>query len=103
MGFPTRLSQLCLPAKTYFILSAIGILLMVVQNLNNGDGMYTLGTFSRRIPSKILLFSLKVGYVLFWTWVLNLICRDGHSSVSWLLVLLPFVLGFVMMGAIMLA
>jgi hypothetical protein len=40
--------------------------------------------------------------VLFWTYILNLICKDGHVGLSWLLVLLPWILLFVMMGILML-
>jgi hypothetical protein len=42
----------------------------------------------------LLLFVVKLIYILFWTWILNLICKDGHSGISWLLVLVPFVLMF---------
>jgi hypothetical protein len=31
-----------------------------------------------------------------------LICKDGHSTISWLLVLLPFIFAFIILGAIML-
>jgi hypothetical protein len=41
-------------------------------------------------------------YIFFWTWVLNLICKDGHTTISWLLVLFPFILLFVMMGLLLL-
>jgi hypothetical protein len=33
-------------------------------------------------------------YVVFWTWVLNLICKAGYKWLSWVLVLAPFVLIF---------
>jgi hypothetical protein len=48
-----------------------------------------------------LVFIIKLIYILFWTWVLNLICKDGHTNISWLLVLLPFILLFVMIGLLM--
>jgi uncharacterized membrane protein len=35
--------------------------------------------------------------ILFWTWVLNLMCKDGHSEVAWFLVLLPFVIFFMIL------
>jgi hypothetical protein len=46
----------------------------------------------------IAAFIVKLIYILFWSWVLNLICKDGHTGISWLLVLFPFILLFVMMG-----
>jgi len=41
---------------------------------------------------------MKVLYILFWTWVLNLMCKGGYKNVAWFLVLLPFVLFFVVLG-----
>ena len=38
--------------------------------------------------------------ILFWTWVLNIICKAGYKWVSWLLVLLPFILIFFMMWVV---
>jgi len=33
-------------------------------------------------------------YVVFWTWVFNLICNAGYKWLSWVLVLAPFILIF---------
>jgi hypothetical protein len=44
---------------------------------------------------------VKVVYIMFWTWVLNLMCKDGHTGIAWFLVLLPFVLLFVILGSVM--
>jgi hypothetical protein len=44
---------------------------------------------------------VKVIYILFWTWVLNLMCKDGHTGIAWFLVLLPFIMLFVIMGMVM--
>ena len=101
MAFPKRLKDLCTPAAFYFVISIIGLILVMFQNLGN-NGRYTLGSFSCRVPSTIMVFLAKLLYILFWTWVLNLICKDGHKEISWLLVLLPFLLLFVIMGLVML-
>jgi hypothetical protein len=45
-----------------------------------------------------MVFVVKVIGILFWTWILNLMCKDGHKEIAWFLVLLPFVLLFFMMG-----
>jgi len=34
----------------------------------------------------------KVFFALLWTWFLNFLCSKGYKSVSWFLVLLPFIL-----------
>ena len=59
--------------------------------------MYNLGTFSSRVPNTSVIFIVKILYILFWTWILNLICRDGHANIAWFLVLVPFILVFLMM------
>jgi hypothetical protein len=100
MAFPKTLKELCTPAYVYFILSAIGIIMSVVQNLGNKN-VYKMGMFSARVPSTILVFLVKIVYILFWTWILNLICKDGHKEIAWFLVLIPFILLFVIMGLVM--
>ena len=100
MAFPRRLKDLCTPALLYFVISIIGLLMAALQNLGNNNS-YTLGTFSCRVPNTTLMFILQLIYILFWTWVLNLICKDGYVGISWLLVLFPFILLFVLIAVIM--
>jgi len=101
MAFPKSLNQLCTPSYIYFIISIIGLAAAAFQNLGNNQ-LYALGNFSCRVPSTIAIFVLKLVYVLFWTWILNLMCKDGEESIAWLLVMLPFILLFVIIGVIML-
>jgi len=100
MAFPYKLSQLCTPSYVYFIISALAIVISVIQNMGN-SGKYTLGMYSCRVPSCIAVFIIKIIYILLWTWVLNLMCKDGHSEIAWFLVLLPFIMIFVIMGMVM--
>ena len=65
-------------------------MLVMLQNLGN-RGVYTLGPFRANVPSIVLMFVMKIIYILFWTWILNLICRDGHTNIAWFLVALPFI------------
>ena len=100
MAFPTKLSQLCTPAYVYFVISVLAIVIAAIQNMGNSK-KYTLGNFSCNVPSCLAIFIVKVIYILFWTWILNLICKDGHKGIAWLLVLLPFILLFVILGLAM--
>jgi hypothetical protein len=100
MAFPKKLKDLCAPALVYFVISIVAMSIVLLQNLGNQNS-YNLGSFSCRVPNTALVFIVKLIYILFWTWVLNLICKDGHAGISWLLVLLPFVLLFVILGLIM--
>ena len=98
--FPTSLKQLCTPAMLYFVISMLALVIVAFQNLGHKDS-YHIGNFSCRVPSTILVFVVKFIYILFWTYVLNLICKDGHTTLSWLLVLFPWILLFVMIGLLM--
>lgn len=99
--FPKSLKDLCTPAMIYFVISVVALALVLLQNLGNHN-IYQVGSFSCAVPNTALIFIIKLIYVLFWTWILNLICKDGHTGISWLLLLLPFILLFVMMGILML-
>jgi hypothetical protein len=100
MAFPRTLNELCSPALFYFVVSIIGLFLILFQNIGNKNS-YNLGTFSCRVPNTMFVFIVKIIYIVFWTWVLNLICKDGYKTISWLLVLLPWILMFVLIGMIM--
>jgi len=99
--FPSSLKELCSPAALYFIISMFGLIVVLFQNLGHSNS-YHVGTFSCRVPHTAAVFIVQLIYILFWTYVLNLICKDGHIGLSWLLVLLPWILSFVIIGLLML-
>ena len=100
-AFPKSLKDLCTPAALYFVISMFALIFVLFQNLGNSNS-YNMGSFSCRVPSTALVFIVKFIYIIFWTYILNLICKDGHTGLSWLLVLLPWILLFVMIGLLML-
>jgi len=100
MAFPNKLSQLCTPSLVYFVISVIALAMAIIQNLGNKN-KYNLGSFSCQVPSCMAIFIVKIVYVLFWTWVLNLMCCDGHVEIAWFLVLLPFILLAIIIGLVM--
>jgi len=95
MAFPKRLKDLCTPAFLYFAISIFWLLVMVIQNVNSDINTLWIGQQNIRVPNLILVFFIQIIYILFWTWILNLMCRDGHSDISWLLVLVPFLIMFI--------
>jgi hypothetical protein len=101
MSFPRSVKELCSPAALYFIISMLSLVMILLQNLGNSNS-YHVGNFSCRVPSTTIVFIVKLIYILFWTWLLNLICKDGHTGISWLLVLFPLILFFVIISIIML-
>jgi len=100
MAFPKSVKELCSPAALYFIVSILALVMILFQNLGNSNS-YHVGNFSCSVPNTTLVFIIKLIYILFWTWVLNLMCKDGHSGISWLLVLFPLILFFVIISIIM--
>jgi len=67
---------------------------MAVQNIGNVN-MYCLGSYNCSVANTTLIFIIKAVYIVFWTWILNLICKAGAGNFAWFLVLLPFILMFV--------
>ena len=100
MKLPERLRKLCTPAFLYFSISMIAIILMIFQNYGN-ENKYCLGDYNCYTENLGLIFVGKIIYVLFWTFILNLICKDDNKPLAWLLVLVPYILLFVLIGAIM--
>jgi hypothetical protein len=92
--FPRKLKELCSPALLYFLISMVGLIIVAIQNITSSMNTLQLAGMNMKIPSLIMFFIINIIYILFWTWVLNLICKDGHSEISWLLVLVPFILMF---------
>ena len=102
MAFPRKFNQLCTPAAFYLVISLLGFLIMLIQNLGNRD-IFSLGLFSCKVSSTIMVLLFNLVYILFWTYVLNLICKDGYTKMSWFLVLLPFIFMFIVLGAMMIS
>jgi hypothetical protein len=96
------LRNLCTPSYIYLVISTIALIIMLFQNFGNTN-LYCLGSYTCNVSSTTLIFLIKILYVLFWTWILNLICRAGYSPISWFLVLLPFILMFVIVSLMMIS
>lgn len=93
MDFFRKTKKLCAPSKLYLVISIISLIVMGLQNIGNTD-IYCIGNYTCSVYSTILIFIIKIIYILFWTWILNLICDAGVPYISWFLVLFPFILFF---------
>ncbi len=93
------LRDLCTPAFIYLILSAVAIIFIAIQNLGGSD-TYCVGSYGCKTSFVTLIFVFKIIYILFWTWLLNIICKSGYETVSWILVLLPFILMFIFIALV---
>jgi hypothetical protein len=98
---PRTIKELCTPAAVYFIVSIVTLVLIAIQNVGNTT-KYCVGTYTCDVPSTLIVFSAEVAYILFSTWVLHLICKAGYKSISWVLILVPYILFFVLLGLFML-
>ena len=92
--FPRKLKDLCSPALLYFYVSIIGLIIVAFQNITSNMNTLQLAGMRMHVPNLLFLFIIKLIYILFWTWILNLMCKDGHSGISWFLVLVPFIIVF---------
>lgn len=93
------LRNLCTPSYVYLVISSIALLVMIAQNFGNIN-KYCVGSYTCDVSSTALIFIIKGLYILFWTWILNLICRAGAPNIAWFLVLLPFILFFVFVAMV---
>jgi hypothetical protein len=96
------LTNLCSPAEFYLILSVAAIAIMGFQNVGNNE-IYCLGEYSCMVPNTSVIFLVKILYIAFWTWILNIICKGGAEWFSWLVVLMPILLSFVLVSFIFLS
>ena len=93
--------QLCTPAQIYFAISFLSILSMMVQNIGN-NGEYCCGHMKANTPiSNVFYFVFKIVYVLIWTYLLNLLCKKGYKTMSWVILLLPLIGMFILIGLIL--
>jgi hypothetical protein len=67
-------SKLCTPAKIYFVIAVIASIIMLFK------GVSILGVFAKLI------------FAFIWTFVLGWLCKKGFTMVSWVLVLLHYII-----------
>jgi hypothetical protein len=100
MAFPRKIRDLCAPSMLYFIVSIIMLIVAILTNLGHNNKL-VLGSYSMSVVNTTLIFIIKLIFILLWTWILNLICKDGHEVISWILVFLPFIAMFLCILAMM--
>jgi hypothetical protein len=84
------LNSLCTPAYLYFLLS---IAMLIFAGIFMNTAMmksYCVGKCNSL--QVILFFLIKLIFIVFWTWILNVLCRGGAGWLSWVMVLFPFVI-----------
>lgn len=67
-------SKLCTPAKIYFAIAVIAIVIGLFNGLS------------------IMFAFWKLVFAFIWTFILGWLCKKGFTAISWFLVLLPYIL-----------
>ena len=93
-------NRLCTPAFVYLLVSSLSLVLLMIQNANNTNTL-CVGNLICDVDNIPSLFLLNFSYIIFWTFILYSVCKAGHKKISWLLVLLPYLLSIVMLGLFM--
>ena len=94
-------NNLCSPAFLYLFISVFAFVIMAIQNYGNND-KFCLGAYDCNVPNTFIIFVFNAIYILFWTFILNTLCKAGYKEISWFLVLLPIILLFVIFALIIL-
>ena len=98
-----KYNVLCQPAQIYVIISLIGVLAILMQNITEPH-QYCVGKYSCNLNfSNLFLFAGKLAYIAIWTVILNSLCHSGYKNLAWFFVLVPFVLLFLLIGLFMLS
>lgn len=88
-----KFKKICTPALFYLIISIISIVITLFMTTEDRS-IYCLGNINCDIFFISIVLIIKIIFMLLWTWILDLICKAGYSSISWFLVLLPFIIIF---------
>jgi predicted PurR-regulated permease PerM len=67
-------SKLCTPAKIYFAIAVIATIIALFSGVT------------------IMAAVLKLVFAFIWTYILSWLCDKGYKSLSWFLVLLPYII-----------
>ncbi len=91
-SFPS-LNNTCMPAYLYFYISLLVLIVIAIQNIGNKHS-YCVGPYDCDVPDTMLVFIVKLLYIIFWTWLLHVICKAGYTKIAWFIFLLPIILMF---------
>ena len=94
--------KLCAPAQIYLVVSVVMLVLSyfglsaISQQLEmhqSGSPLLQSLNFTYQKDSRTS-YVVQGVLIILWTWLLSYFCRNGYTSLSWFLVLLPWLLMF---------
>ena len=96
------IKSLCTPAYVYLGVSLLGFISLLIQNCDE-PRKYKVGAWESITPChNISFFIFKAIYILIWTFILDKLCKNGYTKISWFLFLLPLIFMFIMIGLFLL-
>ena len=95
-----KIKKMCTPAIIYFLISVFTLLVMIISNMGN-KGSFCMGNYDCPIDNIYLIYIIKAIYLLFVTIVLDSLCKNGYTNISWFLLFLPILFYFVLLGGFM--
>ena len=95
--YVNSLKTLCSPAFIYLVVSVFSIIILAYQNIGNTD-TYCIGDFECDSANTLMIFIFKIIYIIFWTFILNILCKSGFVDLAWFIVILPLLLLFILIG-----
>ena len=102
-NYSFELKKLCTPAGIYLGISVFTLVIFILQNLgNNNLNVLCVGDYKCDVGNIFISLVMNIVYVLFWTFILDLMCKNGYKKLSWIIVLLPILLFFVILTMMML-
>jgi energy-coupling factor transporter transmembrane protein EcfT len=90
---------MCTPATIYFVISVVFLIFIAVTNLDSDQ--ICIGDYNCYMGNNTIVFILNAVYILFWTFILDLMCKAGYAKLSWLVLLLPFIILFIAFTSLM--
>jgi hypothetical protein len=94
--------KLCTPARIYFVLSMLSLVSLVFNNTMYGkEHSLCLGNYECPMENVMMVYIVKIGYMLFWTYILNMLCKYGYKTLSWIIVLMPVIVFFLALFSFM--
>jgi len=76
-------SKLCTPAKIYFVLAILASIVVLFSGMG------------------IVAVVVKLIFAFIWTFILSWLCEKGYKSLSWFLVLLPYIMVLLVLLGVM--
>lgn len=70
------IKTVCTPTTIYLFISIISLIISILSSFN------------------LMSIIIKIIFIMFWSWLLNTLCNNGLTIVSWILIILPFIAYF---------